>query len=85
MACVETRRGSIPLLQRCVASSVDMLGWSVGSAISPFGCDSRGNLLCFNICACPRGIKAKEGNSFTMTREEALVMKAGVSRAGART
>ena len=63
-------RGSIPPLRRCVASSVDMLGLSVGSAISPSGCDSRGNLLCFNICARPRGIKAQEGNNFPIARAE---------------
>ena len=40
MGCVETRRGSIPPLRRCVASCVDVAGRRVGSAVSSCRCAS---------------------------------------------
>ena len=40
MGCVETRRGSIPPLRRCVACCVAVVGWCVYSTISSWSCGS---------------------------------------------
>ena len=75
---VETRRGSIPPLRRCVACCVAVVGWCANTATCPCSCGSWGKPIRNSIGR----LWATSGHERRVA--ELLFRNAGVSRAGAR-